>query len=358
MSMQIWTGVSVALLAFVAQSNAQTNAATATPADTATSPLQTSLALPTVDTGSSQTTNTGSSTDGLPQTHSTELPSITTTTTTKGLPGITQNTANIPTYHITIPSNANNPFLESSNYMDGTVFIIVGSCLAGMALVVLAWRALYMWFLYRQTRQTFRPDLKYAEIGERPSTIYGGNAGSNPLASTISLDLLSPGDRTSRMSVASRGPSSSMRPLSSIIPQTAQFYSPSAHPGGTAAAAVGSSPEARNSTYLPAGFYLRDSNTSPSPRQPNTPTASTFLSEPSTPMKRLSRTSSGNTIANMLSTQPTGRATGAPQPSSGGTVNPTTASQSRTVQSRTEGTFPGDRRSKPSQFLDELLGAL
>jgi hypothetical protein len=382
--MRIILGVSIALIALAGQINAQTNEGTATPQDT-TAPQQTS-ALPTLTTNSdatsntatSQPTNTGgsSSTDALPQlTSSAELPHLTTKT---GLPAITQDTANLPKYQITIPSNANNPFLQSSSYPDGTVFIIVGSCLAGLALIAIAWRSLYVWCLHRQTKQYGR-DLKYTEIGEqRPySTMNPGGMGmaaSNPFASTISLDYLRPGDRASRVSTArpssARRPSTSglSRPMSSGNPltQSMQFYSPSAHPGGTTAAAIATQPGQRDSSYLPAGYYLRDATTSASPRQIYSSPSSSFLADSSAPpMPRLTRTSSGNTIATMLSTRPqtagatSGYGIGA-RPSSSRDATPnqgfTQPPLPRPISNLEEATFAGDRRSKPTQFLDDLLG--
>jgi hypothetical protein len=381
--MRIILGVSIAWIALAGQINAQTNEGTATPEDT-TTPQQTA-ALPTVTTNADATSNTGtsqptntaaSSTDALPQlTSSAELPHLTSST---GLPAITQNTANLPTYHITIPSNANNPFLQSSSYPDGTVFIIVGSCLAGLALVAIAWRSLYVWCLHRQTKQYGR-DLKYTEIGEqRPYSTMNpgamGTAASNPFASTISLDYLRPGDRASRVSTvrpsSARRPSTSglSRPMSSGNPltQSMQFYSPSAYPGGTAAAAIGTQPGQRDSSYLPAGYYLRDATISASPRQIYSTPSSSFLADSSAPpMPRLTRTSSGNTIATMLSARPqTAGGTSvygiAARPSSSRDATPNQAFTQpplpRPVSNREEATFAGDRRSKPTQFLDDLLG--
>jgi hypothetical protein len=381
--MRVILGLSFALMAFVAQTNAQTD-------DTGTvgtaSPQQTDSALPAVTTDSGGASKTDSNTptatptatesssaDTLPQLTSSSagLPSL----TTSQLPATTQDNSNVPTYQITIPSNADNPFLQTSSYPDGTVFIIVGSCLAGMALIVIAWRALYVWCLHRQTKQS-RRDLKYTEISDqRPySTINGGGMGmvnSNPFASQISLDYLRPGDRTSRVSTlrpsTGNRPSTSGRPVSSgnvLNTQSMQFYSPSAHPGATTAAAIATQPIQHDTGYLPAGYYLRDSTASASPRQQYSTPSPTFLADSSAPpIPRLSRTSSGNTIATMLSTRPqtAGGSLGYggvnARPSSSREATPNQAyTQPRRTTSRDELTFAGDRRSKPSQVLDELLG--
>jgi hypothetical protein len=76
-------------------------------------------------------------------------------------------------------------------------------------------------------------------------------------------------------------------------------------------------------------------------------------------MPRLSRTASGGTMQTVTSTRPQ---TAGPTTSVHGAAtlrNETpnqTYTQPRRVVSSHEATFAGDRRSKPSQFLDDLLG--
>ena len=218
---------------------------------------------------------------------------------------------------------AGNPFLQTSNFPEGTVFIVVGSCLAGLALMLIASRAIYIWCLHRQTKQRGK-DVKYSEMEQRPFTATSGNPVTAPFTATptsgnnISLDYLRPGDRSSRISTFSSRPStgrpqtSSLRPVSNSNPlstSSVQFYSPSAHPGGTTAAALGSQSSRDSAAYLPAGYYLRDSssannNTSTaSPRQMyNTPvpTTSFLYSDPSaTPIPRLSRSPTANSASTM-----------------------------------------------------------
>ena len=329
-----------------------------------------------------------SAANGLPQlTSSAPLPSLTT-----NLPQLTQNSANVPTYQIVIPQVNDNPFLQTSSFPEGTVFIVVGSCLAGLALMLIASRAIYIWCLHRQTKQRGK-DVKYSEMEQRPYTGVSGNASAAaPFGATagnnISLDYLRPGDRTSRVSTFSSRPStgrpstarpqtSSLRPVSTVAnplsSSSVQFYSPSAHPGGTAAAALGTQ-SSRDSAYLPAGYYLRDAssntnNSTASPRQMyNQPTSSAaFLySDPSAPpITRLSRTPTSN------STSTTGRPGtegnyGAGYVAGGRPISGYSISgqgqgnagytQSRRAPSSNGETYAGDRRSKPTQVLDDLLG--
>jgi hypothetical protein len=347
-----------------------------------------------------QTSTTEAKTTAKTSSESTTLPNLFTTTNAKlpglstssnlpslatGLPKLTENTAGIPTYQVVIPQMAGNPYLDTSSFPEGTVFIIVGSCLAGLALVLIFSRAAYIWFLHRQTSRT--KDVKYSEMEKRPFT--GATMSSNPFAGfnnsagaggTISLEYLRSGDRSSRVSTFSSRPStarpgtmSSMlrptstltRPNSSVNPlgnPNVQFYSPSAHPGSTGAMGTQGN---RNSEYMPSGYYLREPTNStnmrdPSPRQmyaaPAQNNSSFLYTDPTAPpVPRLTRT-------------PTGNSTGAPgtRPSTGGGSNGNGGgsfppggqvynSQARRAPSSYGDPAGGDRRSKPSQVLDEML---
>ena len=178
-----------------------------------------------------------------------------------------------------------------------------------------------------------------------------------------------------------------MRPASSGNPLTssgAQFYSPSAHPGGTQAAVMGTA-ASRDSAYLPAGYYLRDGSNSRdstiststlTPRQMyNTPNTASFLyADPSAPpIPRLSRSPTANTTNTMggnVTARPNTAGGGSsiysgvlPRPGSGYRESQVYAStgygapQPRRGPSSSHGeVYTVDRRSKPSQVLDELLG--
>jgi hypothetical protein len=334
----------------------------------------TSTARPNISSSTSSTT--------LPQiTSSVPLPNLTT-----ALPKLTINTSNLPPYTVTIPPLDGNPYLQTSRLPEGTVFIVVGSCLAGLALVVIFSRAIYIWCLHRQSNQRAK-DIKYSALEQRPNTS-GTAMSSNPLlgfsgGGNISLDYLRPGDRSSRVSAYSSRPSTARpqtngtmgRPTSSatvLSSANVQFYSPSAHPGGTVAAALGTQPGSRDSGYLPAGYYLREpstpNNRDTSPRQiyaapPQSPT-SFFYSDPSTPpAPRLSRPPTSNSVGatggtGRPSTAASGNGYGGGNVGGYGYNGQTYHTPARRGSSsyRRDSTT-GDRRSKPSQVLEEMLGA-
>lgn len=307
-------------------------------------------------------------------------------TTAGSFPKITQGSQGIPTYQVIIPNMVNNPYLETSSFPENTVFIIVGIALVGLALFLVGWRALYIYCLHRQTKQR-GSDLQYLDMTESrpytavtsslpPPSSYGGGG-------TISMEHLRPNDRNSRVSTFSRPSSarpstSAMRPMSSGNPLSSggvQFYSPSAHAGGTTAAASGTQ-SSRESAHLPPGYYLRDmtapnsSTATASPRQAYNTPSSFLMSDPSAPpmpLPRLSRsttatsnstngggavprpsTSGGNSSMFMGAQQP--------RPMSSGYRDGQTYNSQRRAPSSHGDPYGGDRRSKPSQVLDELLG--
>jgi len=377
----------------------QTDSSTSTQGSNSPTPANTAGNSDSASPSNASTTQSASPTN-LPNvpSSSNDLPNLTSSlpSLATDLPHLTQNQANIPTYQIVIPQVNGNPFLQTSSFPEGTVFIIVGSVLAGLALMLIASRAIYIWCLYRQTKQR-RKDVKYSEMEQRPYTAANGGPSTTPFTggNNISLDYLRPGDRTSRVSSFSSRPSSgrpstarpstgrpqtsSLRPVSTgtnpISASSVQFYSPSAHPGGTTAAGIGTQ-SSRDSTHLPAGYYLRDAatvNNSPaSPRQmyntPNSSNSPFLYAEPGAPpITRLSRT----TTSNSNSTNGNGNGNGNARPTNsaagsayGGGGRPISGysstqqgySQVRRAPSSNGETYAGDRRSKPSQVLDDLLG--
>ena len=314
----------------------------------------------------------------LPQiTSSAPLPNLTT-----ALPKLTQNTSGIPTYQVVIPQLDGNPYLQTSSFPEGTVFIIVGSCLAGLALVLIFSRAIYIWYLHRQTGRHSK-DAKYSEMEQKPHTAPGMS--SNPFAGmsaggNISLEYLRPGDRSSRVSTFSSRPStarpqtmnSTLRPNSSVNPlanSNVQFYSPSAYPNGTTTTTLGTqSTSSRNSEYLPAGYYLREPSApnnmrDPSPRQmyaaPMPNTTSFLYTDPSAPpVPRLTRSPTANSTGSLGTT--TRPSTGGGSNGNGGGYTYTGQSYNPQARARVATNYGGDpaggdRRSRPSQVLDEML---
>jgi hypothetical protein len=390
--MTIITAAFLVLLAFTQHVNAQqttaTDASASSPAGTtsdASAPAQTTAggttAPPPATSSSAQ--ETGSSISANPTTSQQQptgkLPGLTSnlalpSLATASLPGV-GNVA-VPSYQVIIPNMAGNPFLAMSPYPDGLVFIVVGTTLAGVALVLLGWRLAYTWYLHHKTAEHRKAAFSNPEMNERPFTAKGpsptGPSPTVPFARDISLqELLRPGDRRSQVSSYSTRPStgrpstSAIRPgltVNSLLPSSSiQFYSPSAHPGATTAAALGTQPADRNSNYLPAGYYLRDSpvpsptNLTSSPRQTyGTPTSPSFLlSDLGAPIPRLSRSP---TAASSVISNPRPMTTYAPS-SSARPLSTYTTQQGGTIPPRRPLTeYAPDRRTKPSQALDDLLG--
>ena len=315
----------------------------------------------------------------LPQlTSSIPLPNLST-----ALPHITQDTANIPTYQVVIPELDGNPYLQRSSFPEGTVFIVVGSCLAGLAIVLLLSRTIYIWYLQLQSRQRGK-DIKYSEMEQRPYTGGAATIPTNPFAGisgggSISLDYLRSGDQSSRVSTYSSRPSTArpatngtIRPTSSanlLSSSNAQFYSPSAYPGSTAAMALGTQPGSRDSGYLPAGYYLREpstpNNRDPPPKQmyiaPTQNATSYLYSDPSaTPVPYLSRSPISNPLGPSGGNGRPSTSGGSPLSrggDGGGYTGQTYNTQARgPMSSRGRDAMVENRGSKPSQVLDELLG--
>ncbi|GMM49213.1 hypothetical protein DASB73_001710 [Starmerella bacillaris] len=55
-------------------------------------------------------------------------------------------------FSATIPSTEGNPFIKTTSLPEGTLFIVVGSILLGLFLIVLAWRIYAIWATYRAAR--------------------------------------------------------------------------------------------------------------------------------------------------------------------------------------------------------------
>ncbi|KAK9463799.1 uncharacterized protein V1516DRAFT_668718 [Lipomyces oligophaga] len=246
-------------------SSASTGASTTTSADSSTSSTATSKSSITSSVSSTTKTTTsavritasnslndGSSSIAIP----TYSSSKTTTTTAYPTP--------------TIPVTDNNPFLKESSAPDGTVFIAVGAILGGIALAVLAWRALVAYSLHRSLKNAHAVYGSYdskPKAAKSSTRLFGPskNAGStslsrpvstvysrDPATSEVSLDQLTSSGRT----LNTARPKSAYESLSA--PST--FYSPTAHAIGMSArnsnlnAPIFTSGN-RSSTYLPAGFY-------------------------------------------------------------------------------------------------------
>lgn len=114
---------------------------------------------PNLNTGSSSSA-AASSLSGAPQLTSGGIPKLT------GLPTLSGYYSYPPP---TVPPTQNAPYMQKNNLPENFVFIIVGACIAFVALVIIGWRTLTAWSINRRFRR-----------GE--GTITHGKASYTPLA--------------------------------------------------------------------------------------------------------------------------------------------------------------------------------
>ncbi|KAI9673844.1 MAG: hypothetical protein M1829_003962 [Trizodia sp. TS-e1964] len=143
----------------------------------------------------------------------------------------------------TVPPTTGAPFMQKSKLPEGTVFIVVGAFLGGLALAVVAWRGLVAWSLHRSVKRAAQQQ-SYADSKAmlRPPTAGFYSAGA---PSTNSVDRLSTINGAARRGEKSHTPSVSL------------FYSPTAATGGVGMGSMGN----RGSSYHPAGYYAAGNST-------------------------------------------------------------------------------------------------
>ncbi|APA09170.1 hypothetical protein SS1G_03076 [Sclerotinia sclerotiorum 1980 UF-70] len=191
-------------------------------------------AASTRTTTSSDTTSTGTTT---PQ----SIAVITGGSTTTGK---ASSTSALPTlagaYTIpvaSVPPTSNAPYMRSSSYPEGTVFIAVGAVLGFMALSVLVWRMMVAWALHRSVKRA----------ASQPSHVDKKQLFQGPPAPFYKY-----ADKESTLSLGGGlgGKSGKKRPTTGngTQSQTSLFFSPTALAGGN-------TPGNRTSNYLPAGYY-------------------------------------------------------------------------------------------------------
>ncbi|KAL8739980.1 MAG: hypothetical protein Q9190_007261, partial [Brigantiaea leucoxantha] len=141
-----------------------------------------------------------------------------------------------------VPSTAGAPFMQKSQYPEGTVFIAVGATLGFIGLVVLAWRGLVAWSLHRSVKKAaMAQSAQYShlrDVKNKGTTTPRIPLYSQAFGSTLSLDQLG---------ASSKGGSKGNTARSSL------FFSP------TAGAGMQTSGH-RGSGYLPAGYYAPGSS--------------------------------------------------------------------------------------------------
>lgn len=155
------------------------------------------------------------------------------------------NPAGIPNYPPpVVPPTQKAPFMNRSTMPDGTVFIAVGAILAAFAVAVIAWRGIVACLLHRSVQRAAHEQHvanDKATFTAGPAiTLYGHQ---NDKESSASLAM---GVRRS-----TRGLTPSATPS-----QTNLFFSPTAPTAGLNGGA-------RESRFLPSGFYAAGGSSSP-----------------------------------------------------------------------------------------------
>ncbi|KAI6810181.1 hypothetical protein KC332_g8618 [Hortaea werneckii] len=252
-----------------AESTAETTDATTTAATTdATTTAQTTADdsattdPATTDDASSQTTTTASFT--------TDPSSTTTESGLTDLPTLAG--AGVP--ELFIPYTAPAPFMQKSNYPEGTVFIAVGAVLAFLGACVLVWRGMVAWSINRSVKKAAMASIRGAS--EKPSAFGGSTSGYQPVGggggkggggggiyqdtaygSSMSLDALTSAGKPLKAPGAHFRDSDRKR--DSSVPPPGLFFSPTAQAAGGAGTGAGARESMRNSQMLPAGYYASPS---------------------------------------------------------------------------------------------------
>ncbi|VVT52046.1 uncharacterized protein SAPINGB_P003299 [Magnusiomyces paraingens] len=206
------------------------------------------------------------------------------------LPTLSSTGATIPT--VTVPSNANNPFMKQSSLPEGTVFIAVGSILLGIALAVIGWN-IAMFIIARNSKYIdYTPaggfgtkgpgDSKTAFSGDHSKTLEGSEVGTSGVTGGAAARVMSQVGFGGGNDNAER--TRSMYNSGLFFSPTAEVMNNAQHqgavlPGSTpgaadsltstvnSAAGVGVSPSTlgaaaaasagatRTSVYMPSGYY-------------------------------------------------------------------------------------------------------
>ncbi|KAI6869702.1 hypothetical protein KC338_g3374 [Hortaea werneckii] len=255
-----------------AESTAETTEATTTAATTdatttaeTTADDSTTTDAATTDDASSQTTTTASFT--------TDPSSTTTESGLTDLPTLAG--AGVP--ELFIPYTAPAPFMQKSNYPEGTVFIAVGAVLAFLGACVLVWRGMVAWSINRSVKKAAMASIRGAS--EKPSAFGGSStSGYQPVGgggggkgggggggiyqdtaygSSMSLDALTSAGKPLKAPGAHFRDGDRKR--DSSVPPPGLFFSPTAQAAGGAGAGAGARESMRNSQMLPAGYYASPS---------------------------------------------------------------------------------------------------
>lgn len=211
------------------------------------------------DEGSSESLVTRFTANKSKNTYTEEPPTLT-------LPGM-------PTSDPVIPYTEDNPYVNTSKYPEGTVFICVGSILGGLTLLVMAWRFGVAWHMKKQIKKANAAEpLMAAYHSKNPKRKFDHRSlfpTENPFGNhaEMSMDNLSPqGKSMSKSQAASMAAHKSslfFSPTAEVMnaqknagmTETMQ-QQPAYHPGSSANSFMGFNNSGNRSTaYLPSGYY-------------------------------------------------------------------------------------------------------
>lgn len=261
-------------------------------------------------------------------------------TYTEEPPTMTQ--VGVPTSPPSIPESEDNPYVNTSKYPEGTVFICVGSILGGLTVLVMVWRFIVAWHLKKQ--------IKKANSVEPLMAAYHNKGPNGPRATKRKFDHRSlfptenPFGNHAELSMETLSPQgksmSKSQAASMAAHKSSLFFSPTAevmnaqknagmsetgmpaayNPGSSATSFMGfNNAGSRSTAYLPSGYYGPQNG-------------------PSNSLTSQSRTSMRGSLA---------------PPSVMGGAGGTRASSLRPM-SHMDGSGLGGQRA-PSAFLDDML---
>ncbi|KAG5362688.1 hypothetical protein CJU89_1822 [Yarrowia sp. B02] len=179
----------------------------------------------------------------------------------------------MPTAEPVIPYTEDNPYVNTSKYPEGTVFICVGSILGGLTLLVMAWRFGVAWHMKKQIKKANAAEplmAAYHSKNPGPKRKFDHRSlfpSENPFGNhaELSMENLSPQGKSMSKSQAA----------AMAAHKSSLFFSPTAevmnaqknaglneqmqtayHPGSSANSFMGfNNPGNRSTAYLPSGYY-------------------------------------------------------------------------------------------------------
>lgn len=150
---------------------------------------------------------------------------------------------------------SNNPFMSESNLPEGTVFIAVGSIIGGFGFLLVLWRIIATVSLKRAADRARKDQKLDMYSADQKTPLFASGGRGNPSSEDLGLNSNSTSLRNPTMTGGSMNG-----------PQPGLFFSPTAEVmnsannggsfmGGGSLGGSGTGGNARNSVYMPAGYY-------------------------------------------------------------------------------------------------------